>query len=271
MVPESDRKGCMVMYTKEVLLKQIAEMGIGKEDTLMIHSSIKAIGRVEGGAETVLDAFIEYLSDGLLIFPTHTWKQIDDRYNVFHPETEPSCVGLLTNLFLKRKDAVRSLHPTHSVAAIGKDAEAFTEGEERNDTPCSRQGCHGKLYDRKAKILFLGCDLNRNTYLHGVEEWNKVPDRLSDQYQQLFIAMPDGSLLPRPIYRHYNANGDISRNYGKMLQPFLQKGIGRLGKFGDADCVLCDAVGMADMVSGFLLKNPDLFADSDPVPAEWYR
>ena len=84
---------------------------------------MKSVGEVEGGADTVLDAFIDYMKDdGLLIFLTHTWEQINDEYNVFNPMTEPSCVGILTNLFMKRPGAVRSLHPTHSVAAIGKDA-----------------------------------------------------------------------------------------------------------------------------------------------------
>ncbi len=164
----------------------------------------------------------------------------------------------------------RSLHPTHSVAAIGKDAEGFTEGEEYNDSPCSRKGCHGKLYDRKAKILFLGCNLNRNTFLHGVEEWNQIPNRLTSEYAQFSIVMPDGSVLPRPMLRHHTEVGDISKNYGKMLQPFLHKGIGHQGKFGDADCVLCDAVGMADLVSEYLMKNQDLFYNSNPIPTDWY-
>ncbi len=91
------------MYTKVMLLKQIKELGIKPEDTVMIHSSMKAIGEVEGGAETVLDAFIEYLSNGLLIFPTHTWEQINKNNCIYDSKTELSCVGLLTNLFLKRE------------------------------------------------------------------------------------------------------------------------------------------------------------------------
>lgn len=79
------------MYTKQDLKDSIIKIGIRPTDTLFIHSSMKAIGQVEGGADTVLDAFIEYLKDdGLLIFPTHTWKQINDEYNVFDPMTEPS-------------------------------------------------------------------------------------------------------------------------------------------------------------------------------------
>ena len=90
------------MYTKQHLIDCLIKIGIKPTDTLLVHSSMKAIGQVDGGADTVLDAFIEYLKDdGLLIFPTHTWKQMSEEYNIFNPKTEPSCVGILTNLFLK--------------------------------------------------------------------------------------------------------------------------------------------------------------------------
>ena len=68
----------MKMYTKSDLLADIEKMGIDPKGALLIHSSMKAIGPVEGGADTVLDAWSQYMGDGLLIFPTHTWKYIGD-------------------------------------------------------------------------------------------------------------------------------------------------------------------------------------------------
>ncbi len=259
------------MYTKADIIKSLVDIGIKPEDTLLVHSSMKAIGEIEGGAETVLDAFIEYMQEGLLIFPTHTWEQINENYNVYNPKTEPSCVGILTNLFLKRPGVIRSLHPTHSVAALGQGAKAYTAGEEQWDTPCPRQGCWGKLYDRKAKILFLGCDLRRNTYLHSVEEWNNIPLRLDNKYQHLKIVNWNDEIIDRPMYRHHNPIiGDVSQNYGKMEESYLYTGIAKKGKIGDANCILGDAVGMADLASSFMKRNPDLFGDNNPVPLDWY-
>ena len=45
------------MFTKEQLKEQIRQMGIQPNDTVLIHTSMKAIGEVEGGADTVIDAF----------------------------------------------------------------------------------------------------------------------------------------------------------------------------------------------------------------------
>jgi aminoglycoside 3-N-acetyltransferase len=247
------------MYTKNQLKQHIKDIGIKGSGTLLVHSSMKAMGEVDGGVETVLDAFIEYMSSGLLIFPTHSWNTINKDNPIFDPAIEPSCVGLLTNLFLKRTGVIRSWHPTHSVAALGEDAEEYTVGEELTTSPCSRTGCWGKLYDRNAQILFLGCSTKRNTFIHGVEEWYNIPNRLAPQPDLLKIRKPDGKLIDCPQYRHQSPVDDISQNYDK-IQPLLRrKGIAISGRIGDAQSVLCEAVPMADLTGDELKKNPDYF------------
>ncbi|NLM78908.1 MAG: AAC(3) family N-acetyltransferase [Ruminococcaceae bacterium] len=252
-------------YTQSDLTYHIKELGVQPTDTLLVHSSMKAIGDVVGGAEGVLDALMAYLKPGLLIFPTLTWRQINAEYNRYDPQNEPSCIGLLPNLFLKRSGVVRSWHPTHSVAAYGADAVAYTAGEEQWDTPCPRQGCWGKLIDRSAKILFLGCTLKSNTFLHGVEEWNQVPNRISQTHQDLKIRLPDGTFLDRPMRRHHAPGLSISAHYDKVEAAFLAAGIARRGRFGDAACTICDAVGMNNLTSSLLQNNPDMFSNDLPV------
>ena len=258
------------MHSKQSLLEQIKVLGIKPQDTLLIHSSMKAIGEVDGGADTVLDAFSEYLAPGLLVLPTHTWRQINAEYNVFDVVNEPSCVGILTNLFRQRPGVVRSWHPTHSVAALGADALEFISGEENMDSPCPRNGCWGKLYDRRAKILFLGANINRNTIIHGVEEWANIPNRVSSWYQDLKIRTPDGRMIHRPMRRHESPIPDVSKNYGKLEAPLFAKNIATRGKIGDAESILVEVVPMVDLTMEFLRRNPDLFLDNEPIPQEWY-
>lgn len=257
------------IFSKHDLKKDLLNLGIKKDDILLVHSSMKSIGNVEGGADTVIDVFMEYITDGLLIFPTHTWKQINENYNIFDPKKEPSCVGILSNIFLKRKNVFRSLHPTHSIAAYGKNSEDFVKGEEVFDTPLNRNGCWGKIYDLKSKILFIGCNLNTNTIIHGVEEWCGIPNRLSDKYQNLKIKIDD-KLIERPIRRHHNDHGDVSENYGKIEKPLLKLGIAKIGKFGDAKTYIIDSYKMINLVIEFLKKDPDLFLTDKPIPENWY-
>lgn len=257
-------------YTRNELIGQLENLGVCKNDTLLVHSSMKAIGAVEGGAETVLDALIEVVRNGLLIFPTHTWATVNADSPVYDPATEPSCVGILSNLYMKRSGVVRSWHPTHSVAALGAGAAEFVSGEENWDTPCHRNGCWGKLYDRGAKIMFIGCSLNKNTIIHGVEEWNQISDRLTEHYQPFKIKTPDGAFLDRPLRTHDQRKGDISENYGKIEAALVKTGIARLGMLGEARTHLCEVRPMVELVSSFLQRNPDLFADQTPIPSEWY-
>lgn len=124
-------------YNKQQLQDQLESMGLKGDETILIHSSMKSIGEVDGGADTVLDAWMEYFKDGLLLLPTHTWKTVNADNPVYNPQTTPSCVGLLTNMFMKRDGVIRSLHPTHSMAGYGKNAAEYLAGEEYNNTPCT--------------------------------------------------------------------------------------------------------------------------------------
>ncbi len=126
------------MFTKQSLKQNLKEMGIQPDDTLLVHSSMKAIGEVEGGADTVLDAFMEYLSEGLLILPTHTWYSMSEYHYVYDPRIEPACVGILPNLFMKRKGVLRSLHPTHSLAVYEGTAKPLLKGKRIVQLPASQ-------------------------------------------------------------------------------------------------------------------------------------
>lgn len=116
-------------YTKADLKHDLVAMGLTGNETILIHSSMKSIGPVEGGADTVLDAWMEFFAEGLLLLPTHTWRFINEENRVFDVRRSPCCVGILPELFRQRPGVVRSLHPTHSMAAYGKGAAAYLEGE----------------------------------------------------------------------------------------------------------------------------------------------
>ncbi|WP_338470938.1 AAC(3) family N-acetyltransferase [Niallia sp. XMNu-256] len=245
------------MYTKLDLLNHLKQMGIDKNGTILVHSSMKSIGQVEGGADTVLDSFSKYMNNGLLVFPTHTWKYINAENPRFYVSDSPSNVGLLTELFRKRPGVIRSWHPTHSVAALGKGAQEFVAGNEQFDTPCARESSWGKLLDQKATILLIGVDLRRCTYIHGVEEWLDIPGRLTDEHEQLYTVFPDNTEISVPQRRHI---GHTSEKYGRVEDVFLDNQAMYKGKFGDATVRVCDTVKMTDLLIPLLKEKPDLFS-----------
>ncbi len=254
------------MHTVESLMKDLQKAGIHPEGTLLVHSSMKAIGEVEGSAETVLDAFIATLANGLLLFPTHSWSEKNLVDGLYDPKTESACVGILPNLFMKRPGAIRSMHPTHSVTAIGSRAAAYAHRDDDVHTPCPRQGCFGGLVDEDAQILFLGASLKTNTFIHGIEEWMNIPDRISPTAKKIKIRRSDGSLDEIDYCGHFSSIGDVSKNYDKLLKPLLERGIAREVFIGDAKSYMVMVKPMTELVMAMLKKNPSLFSDDLPIP-----
>ena len=99
------------MHTFDSILNDLKALPIDTSGTLLVHSSMKAIGEVEGGADAVLDALSELMRGGLLVLPTHTWKDIGTgkgQHDLFDYRTEPVCIGLLPEMFRKREGVIRS-------------------------------------------------------------------------------------------------------------------------------------------------------------------
>lgn len=251
------------MHTKDSLFEQFEQLGIDGEGTLLIHSSMKSLGEVEGGADTVLDVFTQYMKDGLLVLPTHTWSYIKADNPKFSVTDSPSCIGILPELFRKRPGVIRSWHPTHSVAALGKDAADFTKDDHKFDTPCARGSSWGKLLDRKATILLIGVDLKRNTFIHGVEEWVDIQGRMTDGHEQLITVLPDGTEIEVPSRRHCGLSW--SEHFWKVEDVLIEKGAMYIGKLGDAEVRVCDAEAIATIITEMLRENPDLFSDNLPL------
>jgi len=256
------------MYTREQLKQHLQEMGLKPTDAVMIHSSMKAIGEVEGRADGVLDALMEYFAEGLLMLPTHTWSTVNAGHPVFDPETEPSCVGLLTNLFMKRPQVLRSLHPTHSMGICGARAAEFIRGEENAQSPCPPGGAWDRLREIGAKILLIGVTHVNNTFIHAVDEAFDVPGRLVDTPITLSVKMPDGSLLPRIYYPH---EGHVSLLFDKLRKAYEELGAARDVRFGDAKCILCDARGIFEVTSKVYAHDRECFTSLDVIPEEWWR
>lgn len=254
------------MYTKEMLEKQLEELGIVPTETILVHSSVNEMGHVIGGAETILDALSEYMKDGLLVLPTHTWETIDEGNPNYYVASSETCIGILTELFRKREGVVRSLHPTHSVAALGKDAVSFIAEDHKFDTPCAEGASLTKLIDRKGKILLIGVNFTSNTFIHGIEEWNDIPGRLTEDHEDLYAFKKDGSKIHVPSKRH--AGLDWSNHYWKVEDVLLARGTITKGKFGDAAVIVCDAEKLNRDISKMLQIDKALFATNDPLTEE---
>lgn len=176
------------MVTKAEIEAGLRELGLRPGDTVVVHSSLKSFGEVDGGADTVVDALLEVLGDqGTLLVPTFNFGS-----GIFDHPTTPSVVGKITETVRARPNAVRSKHPTHSVTAIGRLAEAITEGHEKVD-PFAKGSALYKALQVDAKILQLGVTHTSNSMIHVAEEIAKVP--YLERQRNIGIQKPNGSVV----------------------------------------------------------------------------
>jgi len=168
------------MLTFEKLVEGFRALGVEEGDTLLVHSSYKSFGEVEGGPQTVIQALEAVLgAEGTLIMPTFNFD-----FNKGVPwdvRTTPSKMGVLTELVRKDPRAKRVFHPFYSFAILGKHAESL--GSLRYKSSYERNSVFGKLRDLDGKIMVIGLSYtNSMTFFHHIEQMEGVDYRFLKQF-----------------------------------------------------------------------------------------
>ena len=159
----------------EELVDGFRDLGVKTGDTLLVHSSYKSFGGVDGGPQAVIDALLEVLGEeGTLIMPTFNFdfcKGVD-----WDVRETPSQMGFMTNLVRTDPRATRVFHPIYSFAVIGKHAEDF--GNLRYKSSYAANSAFAKLRELDGKIMVVGLSYNDSmTFFHHIEEMEGVEYR----------------------------------------------------------------------------------------------
>lgn len=243
-------------WTRTGLAEAFRATGLVSGDLVLVHSALRKLGAVDGGADVVIDALLDAVgSDGTVAMPTHTWKVVNKDQPVFHQTLTPSNVGALTNVFRLRPGALRSLHPTHSLAAIGPRAAALTEGHERDRTPCAAGGPYDRLRAWGGKVLIIGADLACCTLFHGCEEWSGQPWAVRPEAEHLYSITADGRVLTVDQHRHHINTWD---QYPRLEEPLIAAGALRLIMASDCPLRLLDARLASDWLISRLRADPSI-------------
>lgn len=222
----------------DTLLLGLQRLGLRAGNHVLVHSSLSSLGQVDGGAATVVEALLRAVGpSGTVLVPTLTGTESDGSGPDldFDLEQTPCWTGAIPEAVRRRPDAIRSAHPTHSVAAVGAGAHRLTEDHELCIAPCGAGSPYAKLAaDPDGRILLLGCDHESNTTLHHVEEIAGVPYHLQPEPVRAVVRFAD-----RSEARHYWIHDwGTPRRFG-AIDPLLdQRGLQTRGKVGEADARL---------------------------------
>jgi len=260
------------MVTKALIMEQLEKFRHIKGKIVTVHTSLKAVGEIEGGGETLLDALIEFFAcdGGLLCVPTHTWDS-----DVYDRRESKSCIGVLPCLAAAHPKAIRTLHPTHSMAVFGDSqlAESFVENEAKADTPANPKGCYGKMLAQDGYVLLIGVGQEKNTFIHCVEEMLDVPDRLTDYMVERTIIHKDGIEVKRHLHWFDSKIPDVSVYFPKFEAPFRFYDCIEDGYIGNAKVQLCSTRKMKEVIE-LIYKNNNFgeLLDNDlPISEELYK
>ncbi|GJN71234.1 aminoglycoside acetyltransferase [Purpureocillium lilacinum] len=180
------------LCTQASLVEDLRRLGLHAGDTVLLHSSLSAIGFVVGGAPALVRALLEVLGPrGTLAAPTHTgdnsdpaewrdppvprdwWQPIRDAMPAFDPRTSPSrMMGVVPETLRNWPGARRSAHPQTSFAAVGARAEDITEGPAVLECRLGEESPLAVLERLGARVLLLGCGFDRCTSFHLAEYRN---------------------------------------------------------------------------------------------------
>ena len=216
-------------FTVDDLRRELAALGVREGDTLVVHCSFAAFEGFTGNAVEVIKLLQEMVgATGTILMPSQPYDGSAIKWaksgKPFDVKRTPSMMGIVSEFFRRMPGVVRSIHPTHPVAAWGARAKELIEDHWKAATPCGEGTPYLRMLDCDGKVLHLGSTIHTTTFLHGVEEIlePEMPfsPLTSEQYDLISIG-PDGKKYETRT-RLYEPYYSSIRNPEK-LSPLLKE------------------------------------------------
>ena len=170
-----------------IIRQTLNEMGIDKGASVLVHSSVSDLffgydkpseERYQNKLQYSFD-LIEMLIDlvgqeGTILMPTDPKGYPDIRSTnneIFNFKKDPSSRGLITEIFRRRPDTIRSIHPHYNLTAWGAEANEFLKDNEKSHPyVMDKNSPWYKLIEKDGFVLILGKDYQVNSSVHIVED-----------------------------------------------------------------------------------------------------
>lgn len=249
------------IWKKEDLINHLQKAGIEKGNLLHLKVSMRSIGKIEGGAQTLLEALLDTVgSEGTLVIdsfiPSYPLPLNSEDREKISNEKSPSYAGALANVMINHPNAVRSKHPIQKFTAIGKLAHLLMDSH----TP--KSGGYDVLY-KMAKMNALNLSVGRNTLGVGTTH----------------VAIEKSGLVKKESHRGVNYltesgktelfkvnwNGGCGRGFPKFIPLYEKAGFLKWVKIGHAEAALTNMNGTLEVEMQKLKEQPDFFFCDDPT------
>ena len=224
--------------TAQDLTAALQALGVKEGDTLLVHSSLSNLGYLENGADGIIEALAAAVGPtGTFLAPAFARPYIyfeglcHKSYSYRPYDTRPDGAlrdktietGALPKAMLKRADAVRSGHVSHEWVALGADAAACVAGHGFLDDPANENSPMAKVLERDGSVVFIGCDISANTFIHYVEHMVEAPFL----HPALVTYLDEkGHVQTAYIRKHLAGCRDFYRGEsGRFYQEMIRRGL----------------------------------------------
>jgi aminoglycoside 3-N-acetyltransferase len=241
--PRYDR----VEMTRETLAAQARSLAVRAGGVLLVHTSFRSVGPVEGGPLALIAALRDALGpSGTLVMPTMT-----DGASPFDPATTPtSGMGITAELFWRQPDVTRSDHPGASFAAAGPRAREICAPQPLSP-PHGPASPVGRVHALGGQVLLIGVGHSENTTLHLAESLAGVPYSVSHPCVVLVDGLPQTLLIAETDHccRRFNLLDQWLRDAGRQHE----------GRIGRAHARLCESSDIVETAVRRLRTDPLIF------------
>lgn len=219
--------------TREQIAAALVQLGLRPGDDILVHSSMRGLGVIEGGAQAVIDALLDVIgTEGTLLVPAYPmqgtmFEHLSKGGIALDALHSPSTMGKISETVRTLPGARRSLHPTHSVAALGARAEWYAGGHELCITPCGSTSPFRRLIDRPGWIVCVGSTIGKVTSYHAFEDECEdfpLPIYADEDFPVTMIAADGRRIetrvkchLPRTASRRIDNTREIESDFEKIL------------------------------------------------------
>jgi aminoglycoside 3-N-acetyltransferase len=261
--------GLLSDLSKSDLVDTFRSLGIRPGDIVMMHCSLSRLGHIDGGAHTVIEAITEILgADGTLMVPTlsfggdmYTHFEHYDNADPFDTNRTPSRMGRISETVRTMPGAARSVHPSHSVAALGPMAEYLTKDHHQSSRAFGINSPYYRICEKGGKFMLFGVDFKSFTAIHVIEDIVDdfpFPVHMPGTYE-MDVIMPDGSRRTLPFVAH-NPEMVHIRDGNSMEPYFFQYGILRDIKLGDGRIMVIDGGRLLPVMQKLLDRGITMYA-----------
>lgn len=241
---------------KRRIMAGLHELGVVPGDHLLVHSSLRSFGYVEGGADAVIDALLEAVGEsGTVLVPTLTFSVLKSYPHEFSVRRTPSSTGRITETFRQRDEALRSRHPVSSAAAIGSQAAFLTAAH--LDTPCGPDSPYFRLYELGGKVVFFGASIGSNSVFHSAEEITGPSYLGFASINGAIVEGMDGRRQTITARRYDCFDRGIRRYLGNMEPIFLERDLLRRAMIGRSRTYVISARDNVQVSCEILAADPD--------------